>query len=126
MLHGSVNNNKLRRLPQATLNRVLVSFCMSVSHCPAEWSLSFRLLVLTLQRIRVRLPFCVSPFCPLPQCMWGYVCVCVCLCRCILCKCAPVIMFHSVCASQCLFPDMCAIILTVKAIAPHLLPQREY
>lgn len=73
---------------------MVAAFCMSVSHCPAEWSLSSCLLILTLQRI------CVSPFCPFLPCMWGYACVhvymCVCHCSCILCKYVPVIGLSSV------------------------------
>lgn len=86
--------------PEASLrpNWVVVAFCMSVSHCPAESNISPCLLILTLKRKCVWPPFCVSPFCPFLPCMWGYACVheYVCHCSCILSKYVPVIVFSGV------------------------------
>lgn len=115
--------------PEATLNWMVVAFCMSVSHYPVEWSLSPCPLILPLHltcatSLSVILPpFSVS--CGISH-LWLCTGVSVSLCSCTLCKCVTVVVFP---ACECLrlvcmhkSTHACtylhAIILTVRAIAP--------
>lgn len=127
----------VRHEPEDTLNRLADAFCMSVSFSLAEWGFS------SCPLVPARHPLCVTSILSFFSLLLAsshaglriceYARVSVSHCSCILWKYVTVSRFLSVpqgflCMHKlthvCTY--LCTIILTVKAIAPNLPPQREY
>lgn len=113
--------------PEDTLNWVVDAFCMSVSFSSAEWSLSSCPLTLTLHPVRVTSILVHLGFTFVSKCVSQSLIVLV---FCVSMSqwagssvCARLLCTHKL-THVCTY--LCAIILTVKAIAPNLPPQREY